>query len=157
MMDAIAFVLSNQPTLIERHSDQVRVEIWSCLDHCRIYLPKKIKYKSSSPFNRVGRQYIYPSGFDTVNLAERKKVEISRSALGALSCRMTLSVHRRPGYAERQGARQCTDSASHHLPGRERRPVSLSLITSNICSPKWVFAYQPPLAFDPLKELSKVQ
>src|SRR6267154_3450557 len=35
----------------------------------------------------------------------------------------------------------------------DHRPANLSLTISNTCSPSWVFAYQPPLAFDPLKEL----
>ena len=80
-----------------------------------------------------------------------------------LSCRMMLSVHRRPGQRW-EGARQCTDSVSHHLEifykGYTRttrsQPTSFP-ITSNTFSPTWVFVYRPLLAFDPMKELSRVR
>ena len=40
---------------------------------------------------------------------------------------------------------------------RPHQPLPFSLTISNTCSLTWVIAYQLPLAFDPLKELAKVE
>jgi len=72
-----------------------------------------------------------------------------------------LSVHRRPVRAAEAVRTVRADSTSHNQliekKGHTSVSQSLTPTTSNTRSPTWVFAYQLPLAFDPLKELAKVQ
>ena len=71
----------------------------------------------------------------------------------------------RMGRSTATNSAEVSDSSSHSevkVPTRVTRgpheaSQTLFPTTSNTCYLTWVFAYQPPLAFDPLKDLGKLQ
>ena len=107
---------------------------------------EKMKSDWGSTFN------VQRSAADKLNNAVRGQALI---VLGKRS--LACSAHEQA--ATVLGTRRSTDSA-FHISGYTKTTglTNLSLTMSNTCSPtSWVSAYQPPLAFGPLKELGSVQ